>query len=147
MAARKRRAADTSVSDRRAFFGAADRGRTGTLFRARDFKSLVSAYSTTAAYLHSETKIFYHFEPLPSSPACRRGKITRNRGRGWWGFVKLSNKCTEKRHMIVELCRNMRYNEGKNSGLCGYLKKERKMLKFLGRVQFIGQRMMYDESR
>ena len=30
--------------------GAADRGRTGTLFRARDFKSLVSAYSTTAAW-------------------------------------------------------------------------------------------------
>lgn len=113
----------------------------------RDFKSLVSAYSTTAAYLHSETKIFYHFEPLPSSPACRRGKITRNSGREWWGFVKLPNKCSEKRHMIVELCRNIRYNEGKNSGLCGYLKKERKMLKFLGRVQFIGQRMMYDEGR
>ena len=37
----------------------------------------------------------------------------------------------------------MRYNEGKNSELCGYLKKERKMLNFLGRVQFIGQRMMY----
>ena len=34
--------------------------------------------------------------------------------------------------MIVELCRNMRYNEGKNSGLCGYLKKERKMLNFFG---------------
>ncbi len=31
------------------FFGAADRDRTGTLFRARDFKSLVSACSTTAA--------------------------------------------------------------------------------------------------
>ena len=30
-------------------FGAADRDRTGTLFRARDFKSLVSACSTTAA--------------------------------------------------------------------------------------------------
>ena len=113
----------------------------------RDFKSLVSAYSTTAAYLHSETKIFYHFEPLPSSPACRRGKITRNSGREWWGFVKLPNKCAEKRHMIVELCRNMRYDEGKNSGLCGYLKKERKMLEFVGRVQFIGQRMMYDEGR
>ena len=108
----------------------------------RDFKSRVSTYSTTAAYLHSETKIFYHFEPLPSSPACRRGKITRNSGREWWGFVKLSNKCSEKRHMIVELCRNMRYNEGKNSGLCGYLKKERKMLNFLGRVQFIGQRIL-----
>ena len=49
--------------------------------------------------------------------------------------------------MIVELCRNMRYNEGKNSGLCGYLKKERKMLEFVDRVQFIGQRMMYDEGR
>ena len=36
--------------DKSGFFsGAADRGRTGTLFRARDFKSLVSAYSTTAA--------------------------------------------------------------------------------------------------
>ncbi len=30
-------------------FGAAGGGRTRTLFRARDFKSLVSAYSTTAA--------------------------------------------------------------------------------------------------
>ena len=36
---------------RQPFSGAADRGRTGTLFRARDFKSLVSAYSTTAAVL------------------------------------------------------------------------------------------------
>ena len=32
------------------FFGAADRGRTGTGFIPRDFKSLASAYSTTAAY-------------------------------------------------------------------------------------------------
>ena len=31
------------------FFGAADRTRTGTVFLPRDFKSLVSAYSTTAA--------------------------------------------------------------------------------------------------
>ena len=31
------------------FFGAGDRDRTGTLFRARDFKSLVSACSTTPA--------------------------------------------------------------------------------------------------
>ena len=30
--------------------GAADRGRTGTDFTPRDFKSLVSAYSTTAAF-------------------------------------------------------------------------------------------------
>ena len=30
-------------------FGAADRGRTGTVLLPRDFKSLVSAYSTTAA--------------------------------------------------------------------------------------------------
>ena len=33
------------------FLGAADRNRTGTLFTARDFKSLVSTYSTTAAWL------------------------------------------------------------------------------------------------
>ena len=32
-------------------FGAADRNRTGTDFTPRDFKSLVSTYSTTAAYL------------------------------------------------------------------------------------------------
>ena len=31
--------------------GAADRNRTGTDFTPRDFKSLVSTYSTTAAYL------------------------------------------------------------------------------------------------
>ena len=32
-------------------YGAADRNRTGTDFTPRDFKSLVSTYSTTAAYL------------------------------------------------------------------------------------------------
>ncbi len=32
-------------------FGAADRNRTGTDFTPRDFKSLVSTYSTTAAYI------------------------------------------------------------------------------------------------
>ena len=31
------------------YFGAADRNRTGTDFTPRDFKSLVSTYSTTAA--------------------------------------------------------------------------------------------------
>ena len=31
-------------------FGAPDQTRTGTLFRARDFKSLVSTYSTTGAF-------------------------------------------------------------------------------------------------
>ena len=36
---------------RGAFFGAADRDRTGTDFTPRDFKSLVSACSTTAAYI------------------------------------------------------------------------------------------------
>ena len=35
-------------------FGAADRNRTGTDFTPRDFKSLVSTYSTTAAYLLSD---------------------------------------------------------------------------------------------
>ena len=35
------------------FIGAADRDRTGTDFTPRDFKSLVSACSTTAAYLYS----------------------------------------------------------------------------------------------
>ncbi len=33
-----------------AFVGAADRNRTGTVFTPRDFKSLVSTYSTTTAY-------------------------------------------------------------------------------------------------
>ena len=37
--------------------GAADRGRTGTDFTPRDFKSLVSAYSTTAAFF---TILLYH---------------------------------------------------------------------------------------
>ena len=41
-------------------FGAGDRGRTGTLFTARDFKSLVSAYSTTPA-LGSILALFWHF--------------------------------------------------------------------------------------
>ena len=34
------------------YFGAADRTRTGTRSPSRDFKSLVSTYSTTAAYYH-----------------------------------------------------------------------------------------------
>ena len=38
------------VDKRGLFVGAADRGRTGTMFPPRDFKSLVSAYSTTAAH-------------------------------------------------------------------------------------------------
>ena len=37
-------------------FGAADRGRTGTLFTANDFKSFVSAYSTTAASMNFSGK-------------------------------------------------------------------------------------------
>ncbi len=41
------------------FHGAADRGRTGTVSLPRDFKSLVSAYSTTAAYVLIVTKILY----------------------------------------------------------------------------------------
>ncbi len=41
-------------------FGAADRGRTGTLFTAKDFKSFVSAYSTTAA-LEYILALFGHF--------------------------------------------------------------------------------------
>ena len=39
------------------FFGATDRGRTGTNFRSRDFKSLASAYSTTVAWFYS---VFLH---------------------------------------------------------------------------------------
>lgn len=31
--------------------------------------------------------------------------------------------------------------------IVGFADKERKMLEFMGRVQFIGQRMMYDEGR
>ena len=37
------------------FFGAANRNRTGTDFTPRDFKSLVSTYSTIAAYMK-----YYH---------------------------------------------------------------------------------------
>ena len=40
------------------FLGAADRDRTGTLFRARDFKSLVSACSTTPAAIDYDNTIF-----------------------------------------------------------------------------------------
>ncbi len=39
-----------NVSFTTAFIGAADRARTGTVLRPRDFKSLVSTNSTTAAY-------------------------------------------------------------------------------------------------
>lgn len=45
--------------------GAANRGRTGTEFLPRDFKSLVSAYSTIAAFICPNTlqigaKVVYH---------------------------------------------------------------------------------------
>ncbi len=43
--------------------GAGDRDRTGTLFRARDFKSLVSACSTTPA----RPRVSYHKTRKPSS--------------------------------------------------------------------------------
>ena len=46
------------------FFGAADRDRTGTDFTPRDFKSLVSACSTTAAWLQ---QVWYHIFCLSSS--------------------------------------------------------------------------------
>ena len=45
--------------------GAADRDRTGTLFTARDFKSLVSACSTTAAYF-----IFMGLRPMCRCPVA-----------------------------------------------------------------------------
>ena len=38
-----------TLPERGVFFGAGDRDRTGTDFTPRDFKSLVSAYSTTPA--------------------------------------------------------------------------------------------------
>ena len=40
------------------WFGAGNRNRTGTLFRARDFKSLVSTYSTMPAQLGYRNTIF-----------------------------------------------------------------------------------------
>ncbi len=50
------------------FLGAGDRDRTGTLFTARDFKSLVSAYSTTPAAL-TDNSIFF-----PCRQGASRGK-------------------------------------------------------------------------
>ena len=49
--------------------GAADRGRTGTVLLPRDFKSLVSAYSTTAAYERAKARCLL--------PAIRLG-VMRN---------------------------------------------------------------------
>ncbi len=43
----------------RRFYGAGDRDRTGTLFTARDFKSLVSACSTTPAFLRRRSPQSY----------------------------------------------------------------------------------------
>ena len=45
-------------------FYAADRGRTGTDFTPRDFKSLVSAYSTTAANIKLTLRLYYTFQNL-----------------------------------------------------------------------------------
>ena len=41
--------ADTIVSNKGRYYGAGDRTRTGTSVTSRDFKSLVSTYSTTPA--------------------------------------------------------------------------------------------------
>ncbi len=51
-------------------FGAADRNRTGTDFTPRDFKSLVSTYSTTAAY-YSIMMSLRLMVPLPCCGARR----------------------------------------------------------------------------
>ena len=62
--------ADTIVSNKGRYYGAADRDRTGTLFRARDFKSLVSACSTTAANTGILTQISSAVKGFPLSMAC-----------------------------------------------------------------------------
>ena len=50
------------------FFGAGNRNRTGTLFTARDFKSLVSTYSTMPAlFRYRSTNLYF-----------RQGKRGRN---------------------------------------------------------------------
>ena len=59
------------------FFGAGDRDRTGTLFTARDFKSLVSACSTTPAW-----QSFYHKNAPPSRETVR--PIPPSTCRGGW---------------------------------------------------------------
>ena len=51
-----------------AFVGAADRNRTGTDFTPRDFKSLVSTYSTTTAYSFLVPRRFRFARIL--SPLC-----------------------------------------------------------------------------
>ena len=57
------------------WFGAGDRTRTGTLFGARDFKSLVSTYSTTPAIV----KLFYHVFPEASRrKSCGALRVGQN---------------------------------------------------------------------
>ena len=52
-------------------FGAADRGRTGTVLLPRDFKSLVSAYFTTAAY-YTKEKPTANIENADKESKCAR---------------------------------------------------------------------------
>ena len=67
------------------FAGAADRNRTGTLFTARDFKSLVSTYSTTTA--HSAVIVAHFYVPVKDISALFCLKI---RPCFFVGYVKFS---------------------------------------------------------
>ena len=56
-------------------FGAGNRNRTGTLFTARDFKSLVSTYSTMPASFRYRNTVF----PVRQEKAAAKYPIVRER--------------------------------------------------------------------
>ena len=55
-----------------ALSGAGDRDRTGTLFTARDFKSLVSACSTTPAYCKGYGITFFPLRQVTTDPDSKQ---------------------------------------------------------------------------
>ena len=59
------------------FIGAADRNRTGTDFTPRDFKSLVSTYSTTAAYSFFISLWLMDFTPRDFKSCCGARQLRR----------------------------------------------------------------------
>ena len=75
--------------------GAADRNRTGTDFTPRDFKSLVSTCSTTAAYICTRVMVT-HF------PMCVKGFHWGNIQRYLWlPYTQCKEKAIAKMQMRI----------------------------------------------
>ena len=71
-------------------FGAGDRGRTGTVFPPRDFKSLASAYSATPAFQTSSYEREEEKKPAPWGKLKVKEIIDEEVNYAFWSFSALN---------------------------------------------------------